>query len=73
MQVAALRAGIGISALHLNTARRDANLIRVLEKSFTFTREMWLVMHEDAKATRRIRLLFDHLVEGLTAYVNENS
>jgi DNA-binding transcriptional LysR family regulator len=73
MQAAALRAGIGIGALHLNTARGDANLIRVLERSFTFTREMWLVMHEDAKATRRIRLLFDHLVEGLSAYVNENS
>ena len=73
MQVAALRAGIGIGSLHLNTARRDANLIRVLEKSFTFTREIWLVMHEDAKATRRIRLLFDHLAEGLTAYVRENS
>ncbi|HKO73026.1 MAG TPA: LysR family transcriptional regulator [Bradyrhizobium sp.] len=72
MQAAALRAGIGIGSLHLNTARRDANLIRVLEKSFTFTREMWLVMHEDAKATRRVRLLFDHLVEGLTAYVKEN-
>jgi DNA-binding transcriptional LysR family regulator len=73
MQAAALRAGIGIGSLHLNTARRDANLIRVLDKSFTFTREMWLVMHEDAKATRRIRLLFDHLVEGLTAYVSESS
>jgi DNA-binding transcriptional LysR family regulator len=73
MQVAALRAGIGIGSLHLNTARRDPNLIRVLEKSFTFTREMWLVMHEDAKATRRIRLLFDHLAEGLTAYAKENS
>lgn len=71
MQAATLRAGIGIGALHLNTARRDANLIRVLEKSFTFTREMWLVMHEDAKATRRIRLLFDHLAEGLTVYVKE--
>ena len=50
-----------------------ADLIRVLEKTFTFTREMWLVMHEDAKATRRIRLLFDHLVEGLTGYVRDGS
>jgi DNA-binding transcriptional LysR family regulator len=73
MQAAALRAGVGIGSLHLNTARRDVNLIRVLEKSFTFTREMWLVMHEDAKGTRRIRVLFDHLVEGLSAYVKQNS
>jgi DNA-binding transcriptional LysR family regulator len=69
MQAAALRAGIGIGSLHLNTARRDTDLIRVLEKNFTFTREMWLVMHEDAKTTRRIRLLFDHLAEKLAAYV----
>lgn len=68
MQAAAIRAGIGIGALHLNTARRDANLVRVLENTVTFTREMWLVMHEDAKATRRIRLLFDHLAKGLTGY-----
>jgi hypothetical protein len=34
---------------------------------------MWLVMHEDAKATRRIRLLFDHLAEGLSAYVKQTS
>jgi DNA-binding transcriptional LysR family regulator len=73
MQAAALRAGIGIGSLHLNTARRDANLVRVLEKTFTFTREMWLVMHADAKATRRIRLLFEHLAEGLIAYVKDSS
>jgi DNA-binding transcriptional LysR family regulator len=73
MQAAAVRAGIGIGALHLNTARRNTELIRVLEKTFTFTREMWLVMHEDAKATRRIRLLFSHMAEGLTAYVKASS
>ena len=73
MQAAALRAGVGIGALHVNTARRNPNLVRVLEKTFTFTRELWLVMHEDAKATRRIRLLFDHLVKGFSAYVKESS
>ena len=26
-------------------------------------------MHEDLKATRRVRLLFDHLAAGLTDYV----
>jgi hypothetical protein len=26
-------------------------------------------MHEDLKATRRVRILFDHLAAGLTAYV----
>jgi hypothetical protein len=30
---------------------------------------MWLAMHRDLKATRRIRLLFDHLASDLTTYV----
>jgi DNA-binding transcriptional LysR family regulator len=73
MHAVAIRAGIGIGSLHLNIARRDTGLVRILEKNFTFTREIWLVMREDAKATRRIRLLFDHLVGGLTAHVRGHS
>ena len=68
-QLAAMRAGIGIAGCHVNIARRDPDLIRVLEKPFSFTREMWLLMHRDAKSTRRVRLLFDHLATGLGAYV----
>ncbi|MFL6720456.1 MAG: LysR family transcriptional regulator [Sphingomonas sp.] len=69
MHAAAVRAGIGIGALHVNYAGNDADLVRVLEPSFTMTREMWLVMHEAARSTRRIRLLFDHLNESLSAFV----
>jgi hypothetical protein len=29
---------------------------------------MWLVMHEDLRASRRVRLLFDHLVHELQRY-----
>jgi hypothetical protein len=29
---------------------------------------MWLAMHKDLRGTRRMRLLFDHLAEGLSAY-----
>jgi hypothetical protein len=28
-------------------------------------------MHENLRANRRMRLMFDHLVEGFTAYVKE--
>ena len=68
-QIAALRAGVGIAGCHVNIARRDGNLIPVLERAFTFNIDMWLAMHGDARGTRRIRLLFDHLAKGLTAYV----
>ena len=36
---------------------------------FRFKLEIWLAMHEDLRATRRIRLSFDHLAEGLEHYV----
>jgi hypothetical protein len=29
---------------------------------------MWLVMHEDLRASRRVRLLFDHLAPELQRY-----
>lgn len=67
-QIAALRAGIGIAGCHVNIARRDPDLIPVLEKAFTFNIEMWLAMHEDARSTLRIRLLFDFLARGLATY-----
>jgi hypothetical protein len=40
-----------------------------MPSAFHYALEVWLVMHEDLKATRRVRLLFDHLAMGLTAYV----
>jgi hypothetical protein len=44
-------------------------LIAVLPNALHYALEVWLVMHEDLKATRRVRLLFDHLAAGLTNYV----
>ncbi len=68
-QIAAMRAGLGIAGCQVNIARCEPELVRVLEQTFRFHREIWLAMHRDAKATPRVRLLFDHLVKGLTAYV----
>ncbi len=68
-QLAALRAGVGIGGCQDNIARRMAELVAVMPNAFHHALEVWLVMHEDLKATRRVRLLFDHLATGLTAYV----
>jgi len=68
-QLAALRAGVGIGGCQDNIARRTPELVPVLPNAFHYALEVWLVMHEDLKATRRVRLLFDHLAAGLTAYV----
>jgi DNA-binding transcriptional LysR family regulator len=68
-QLAALRAGVGIGGCQDNIARRMPELVSVLPNAFHYALEVWLVMHEGLKATRRVRLLFDHLATGLTAYV----
>jgi DNA-binding transcriptional LysR family regulator len=69
-QLAALRAGVGIGGCQENIAKRDPNLDRLLADSLTFPLEVWLVMHEDIRATPRIRRVFDHLAEGLTRFVS---
>jgi DNA-binding transcriptional LysR family regulator len=68
-QLAALRAGFGIGACQVQIARRDPTLVPVLEDQFSFDLECWVAMHEDLKASRRMRLVFDALVEGLAAFV----
>jgi DNA-binding transcriptional LysR family regulator len=71
-QLAAMRAGLGIAGCQVPAARREPDLVPVLEGRFGFKLDMWLVMHRDARSTRRIRLLFDHLAAGLTAYVKSD-
>jgi len=67
-QYAALRAGFGIGVCQRGLARRD-KLLPVLPGSFNFALETWVVMHEDLKSSRRMRLMFDHLVEQLRVYI----
>jgi DNA-binding transcriptional LysR family regulator len=63
VQLAAIRSGavIGIAQTRLG---QKYNLIRVLP-DFTAKLDCWVVMHEDLKSVRRIRLVFDHLVDRL--------
>ena len=68
-QLAALRAGYGVGGCQAPIARRDPDLIPVLEDQFRADMEFWVAMHEDLKSSRRMRLMFDWLVEGLGAYV----
>lgn len=67
-QLAAVRAGVGIGACQVPLARRFGDLERVLP-SLVFRLEVWVVTHEDLRSVRRVRVLFDHLVEHLGAYI----
>jgi DNA-binding transcriptional LysR family regulator len=67
--IAALRAGVGLGVCQAPLAARDPDLIPVDLDVLNFELGIWLVMHEDLKGVRRMRLMFDHLVDQLKAYV----
>ena len=66
---AALKAGFGLGVCQHALARRYPDLIPVPADVLNFELGVWVVMHQDLKGVRRMRLMFDHLVAGLTAYV----
>lgn len=69
-QLAAIRAGYGIGGCQCALAERDKNLVRVLPQAFAPSLDTWLVMHEDLKASRRTRVVFDHLAAALVGYID---
>lgn len=68
-QLAALRSGYGIGMCQHALARRGRQLVPVLPGSFELDLDTWLVMHEDQRDNRRVRLVYEHLFEALAAYV----
>ena len=67
-QFEAIRAGLGIGGVQKPMAALDPNLVPVLPNQVAFGLDVWLAMHENLRAVRPVRLLFDHLYDGLTAY-----
>lgn len=67
-QLAAIRSGLGLGICQVGLAARDPLLERVMADTFAFDLETFVVTHEDLKDVRRVRLVFDALVEGLTRY-----
>jgi DNA-binding transcriptional LysR family regulator len=68
-QWAAVRAGLGIGVAQLGLARREPELVQLLPRAVRFHLDVWLAMHEDLRASRRMRLVFDHLAHALRNYV----
>jgi DNA-binding transcriptional LysR family regulator len=67
-QLAAVRAGFGIGVCQVGLARRSADLVRVMAKSFLFKLEVWIVMHSGLRSSARCRVVADALAAGLTVY-----
>lgn len=72
-QIGALISGFGIGGCQHGVAAKYPELVPVLPDAIEFGIDMWLAMHEDLRASRRVRLLFDHLAEGLKAYVRRGA
>ena len=59
------RAGFGIFPMSDRIARRDPDMVPLLDGVTELTFPTWLVSHRDLHASRRIRLVFDHLFAAL--------
>jgi DNA-binding transcriptional LysR family regulator len=71
-QYAALRAGFGIGVCQLALGKRD-RLTPVLPGAIDFALGVWVVMHQDLKSSRRMRLMYDHLAAQLTDYIRSEA
>ena len=67
--LAAIRAGFGVGFMQRGIARRDPDLVPLFADTIGFELEMWLVLHEDLRGSRRLRLMMDHLAAGLADHV----
>jgi DNA-binding transcriptional LysR family regulator len=64
-----LRAGIGIGGMQRALAARSPELRPVLHDAIHLPMPVWVVMHEDLRASRSVRALFDHLTAEFAAYL----
>jgi len=65
----ALLAGVGIGGCQEKLAARNPDLVAVLPGKIRLRYGVWLVMHEDQRDNRRIKLLFDFLGEEMRRYL----
>jgi DNA-binding transcriptional LysR family regulator len=66
----AIRAGCGLGVCQNGIGKRDG-LVRLLPEELNFPLETWIVMHEDQRSNARMRVVFNHLVEAMSAYARE--
>jgi DNA-binding transcriptional LysR family regulator len=67
-QLALIRAGAGIGVCQVGIARREEALVRVLAEEFSYALDLWVVMHEDLRASQRMKRVYDFLATELKAY-----
>ena len=68
--LAAVRAGIGIGICQAPLALQTKSLVRVLSK-VRFHLPIWIVTHENLRASKRVSIVFEHLAKSLEKYASE--
>lgn len=66
---ALVRAGMGIGAMMQEIARQTPGVVRVLDEVPHVRFPVWLVCHRELRTSRRIRVVFDALAQGLAQAV----
>jgi DNA-binding transcriptional LysR family regulator len=69
--LAAMRAGVGIGICQVPLAAGPPRLRRLLPK-LALALPMWIVTHEDLRASRRVSLVFEALTASLSAYASSS-
>lgn len=72
-QIAMVRAGYGIGRGGDIATHFYPDIVPVLAGKYSAELDLWVAMHEDARHSRRVRLLFDHLVTSLSALCRKSS
>ena len=62
---ALVRQGMGIGAMMDEIARETPGIVRVLDDVAPVRFPVWLVSHRELRTSRRIRVVFEALAEGL--------
>jgi DNA-binding transcriptional LysR family regulator len=68
MQLAAVRAGIGVTILPCFAGDRDVSLIRVPDVGISYYGKLWLLTHGETRKTKRVRLFCDFLKKRIKRY-----
>jgi len=73
VNLAMVRAGVGIGVVMVPLARRLPELVPVLPELQLPVLPVWLTAHRELRASRRLKVVFDHLAAGLRAWGDDAS
>jgi DNA-binding transcriptional LysR family regulator len=64
--LSAVKSGVGLAALPMTIGDSDPSLVCMLAPISGLTTSYYLLMHQDMKATPRVRSLFDFIIDELS-------